>query len=190
MLAGLVRQRRLDPVALFTLVTLLFSLSLAAMTEDPRLLQLRESYLSAGLGGLMLLSAAIGRPMLLALAPRLLPADRRHLADHPLVRKLLTRLTWIWGFLYAGELAIKWWMVEQLTVGQVLALGPVVFAALTGLGCLLTLVAARTGRPAQQNLPPIPPPTYLPPGQRREPEDGRSLLGDSLARTAPADIER
>lgn len=207
-IVGLVRQRKLDPIAVFTLVTLLISIALAAATDDPRLLQLRESYLSAGLGALMLLSAILGRPLLTSLAPRLLPPDKQALAGHPLMRKLLTRLTWIWGFLFAGELALKWWMVETLTIGQVLALGPVVFGALTGLGCLLTLAAARTLRPRRETEPandshpiPLPETTYLPEASGGE-GAGDSAVGGaqptadselppegSLARTASVDIE-
>ncbi len=182
-IVGLVRQRKLDPIALFTLLTLLISIALAAATDDPRLLQLRESYLSAGLGGLMLLSAIVGRPLLTLLAPRLLPPDKQELAGHPKVRRLLTRLTWIWGFLFAGELALKWWMVETLTIGQVLALGPVAFGVWTAFGCLLSLIAARTLRPKDEQ-PPLPVQTYLP-GAPVEEISG----DDTLARKVPADIK-
>lgn len=147
---GLIRQRKIDTVAVVTLVTLGISIAMAAATDDPRLLQLRESYLSAGLGAIMLLSAMLGRPVLVWLLPRMLPPEKRPQSDHPLVRQLLTRLTWIWGLVFASELALKWWMVETLTIGQVLALGPVVFIGLTVFGGALTFLAARSLRPRQQ----------------------------------------
>lgn len=142
-LVGLVRQRKLDVIASFTIVMLVLSIAVAWATDDPRLLQLRESYLSAVLGGMMIFSAMIGRPALVWLAPRVAPPESRKNMDHPIVRRLLTQLTWIWGVISASELALKWWMVEHLSIGQVLALGPVVFTALSGLGVLMSLLAAR-----------------------------------------------
>lgn len=142
-IVGLVRQRRLDPVALVTLVVLGISIALAAATDDPRLLQLRESYLSAGLGALMILSAVVGRPVLGWLAVRAAPPERKPLLATPQVQRLFSRLTWIWGGLFSGELAVKWWMVENLSIAQVLALGPVVFLGLTGAGIVLSLMAIR-----------------------------------------------
>ncbi len=140
---GLIRQRRLDPVALVTLVVLGISIALAAATDDPRLLQLRESYLSAALGGMMILSAILGRPVLGWMALRAAPPERKAILSSPDVQRLFARLTWIWGALFASELAVKWWMVENLTIAQVLALGPVIFLGLTGAGIVLSLVAIR-----------------------------------------------
>lgn len=143
---GLVRQKKLDPVALVTLVVLGLSIALAAATDDARLLQLRESYLSAGLGALMLISAAVGRPFLAWLTPRLAPPESQQRLLHPMMQKLLGRFTWIWGGLFTAELALKWWMVDNLSIATVLALGPVVFVALLAVGLALSLWAARTLR--------------------------------------------
>lgn len=153
-MVGLVRQRKVDTVAIITLFTLGISVALAALTHDARLLQLRESYLSAALGGMMLLSAVLGRPFMLWLAPRVLPPEKRALTEHPKVRALLTSLTWIWGAVFSAELALKWWMVEHLTIGQVLALGPVLFVGLTALGVGLTFAAARRLRDREPPPPP------------------------------------
>lgn len=141
-LLGFVRQRKLDIIASFTIFTLVLSIVVAYATEDPRLLQLRESYLSAVLGAMMVLSALLGRPAMVYLAPRMVPPDVRPKLEHPAIRRLLTQLTWIWGLVSAGELALKWWMVEHLSIGQVLAMGPVAFMALTGIGLLASMVAA------------------------------------------------
>lgn len=145
-LVGLVRQRKLDTVATVTLVTLLTSIGVALATQDARLLQLRESYLSAALGGVMLFSAMIGRPLLVWLVPRLVPPERQEIVRIPVVRRLMSRLTWLWGAIFASELGIKWLMVEHLTIGQVLAFGPIVFGILTGVGCLASLAMARSLR--------------------------------------------
>lgn len=149
-LVGLIRQRKLDLVASVTLVTLLTSIGVAAATRDARLLQLRESYLSAALGGLMLISALVGRPMLVWLLPSLVPPERKEVLSHPTVRALMARLTWLWGGIFASELLVKWLMVEHLTIGQVLALGPIVFGVITGLGCLATLAMAKALRREQE----------------------------------------
>lgn len=142
-IVGLIRQRKFDVIASVTLVTLVVSIAVAAATEDARLLQLRESYLSAALGGVMLLSALIGRPVLVWLVPNLVPPERRELVRLPIVKKLMVSLTWLWGAIFASELLVKWMMVETLTIGQVLAFGPIVFGLLTGLGCLASLALAR-----------------------------------------------
>lgn len=148
---GLLKEKRLDPVAMITLVVLGLSVALAAATDDPRLLQLRESYLSAALGGAMLLSAMVGKPALGWLAVRAAPPERQPLLAQPAVQKLFGRLTWIWGALFSSELALKWWMVENLTIAQVLALGPIVFLGLTGFGIVLSIVAIK--RPGKKPLP-------------------------------------
>lgn len=158
---GLLRQRKWDVIATTTLVTLGISIAIAALTEDARLLQLRESYLSAVIGALMIVSCLVGRPALVWLAPRMLPPDRQAAAKHPIMVKLFTRLTWIWGVVSAGELALKWWMVDHLTIGQVLAFGPVAFAALTGLGLLLSVLTARGLR---SQVLAAPPGVFGPPG--------------------------
>lgn len=145
-LVGLLRQRKLDMIATFTIFTLVLSIVVAYATEDPRLLQLRESYLSAVLGGMMIVSALIGRPALVWLAPRMVPPETRPKMEHPAIRRLLTQLTWVWGVVSAGELALKWWMVEHLSIGQVLALGPIAFTALSAVGVVLSLLAARRTR--------------------------------------------
>ncbi len=145
-IVGLIRQKKLDPVAMVTLVVLGLSIALAAATDDTRLLQLRESYLSAGLGAIMLLSAAVGKPFLAWLAPRLAPPERQEVLLHPATQALLGRFTWIWGGIFTGELALKWWMVEHLSIATVLALGPVLFIGLTVVGLGLSMWAARSLR--------------------------------------------
>lgn len=148
---GLLKQKKLDPVAMVTLVVLGISIALAAATDDPRLLQLRESYLSAALGGAMLLSAMLGKPVLGWMAVRATPEERKPLLSQPGVQKLFGRLTWVWGLLFTSELAVKWWMVETLTIAQVLALGPVVFLGLTGVGLALSVLVVRMSRARPPN---------------------------------------
>jgi hypothetical protein len=155
LIVGVLRQRKLDVVAALTLFTLVVSIAIAVATKDPRLLQLRESYLSAIIGAVMILSAMVGRPALAWLAPMTVPEERRASLRHPLMQRVLGQLTWIWGAVSAGELALKWWMVEHLSIAQVLAFGPIAFAALTALGVLLTLLVA--GRARRQALASVAP---------------------------------
>lgn len=154
-IVGLLRQRKLDVVASVTLVTLAVSIAVAAATKDARLLQLRESYLSAALGGVMLFSALVGRPLLVWLVPSLVPPERREQVQLPIVKSLMARLTWLWGAIFASELLIKWLMVEHLSIGQVLAFGPIVFGVVTGIGGLASLATARALRDARCGASPL-----------------------------------
>ncbi len=142
-IVGLLRKRRLDFIAMITMVTLLLGIGLALVTDDAKLLQLRESYLSAALGAMFLISAVVGRPALAWVAPRLVPEEKRAVLAQPRIQKLLAGLTWLWGWLFSAELAVKWWMVEHLSIAQVLALGPIVFFGLTAVGVGLSLLLAR-----------------------------------------------
>lgn len=142
-IVGLIRKRRLDPIAMVTIVTLFLGIGLAVMTDDAKLLQLRESYLSAAMGAVLLISAILRRPALAWLAPRLVPEEKRSVLAQPRIQKFLRGLTWLWGWLFSAELAVKWWMVEHMSIAQVLALGPIVFFGLSAFGLGLSLLLAR-----------------------------------------------
>lgn len=139
----LVRKRKFDLIASITLVTLIVSILIAFATADPRLLQLRESYLSAAIGFLMLGSVIIRRPALSWLAYRIMPQEQQVKLKHPSVQALLANLTWIWGAVSVCELAIKWQMIERMSIAEVLAWGPLAFGLLTLLGVLASYVAVR-----------------------------------------------
>lgn len=139
----LVRKRKFDLIASITLVTLIVSILIAFATADPRLLQLRESYLSAAIGVLMLGSAIIRRPALGWLASKIVPPEQQVRLKHPSVQALLANLTWIWGAVSVCELAIKWQMIERMSIAGVLAWGPLAFGLLTLLGVLASYAAVR-----------------------------------------------
>lgn len=119
----LLHERKWDPVALFSAGGMGLSLIAVAMSEDVRALQVRESYLTLLIGLALLVSAALRRPLLLALvaAQGKLPAER--LQSQPL-RRIFSTLTWVWGGVLVAEFAVKLWMIQALSISMVLAVGP------------------------------------------------------------------
>ena len=61
-LVSIVRKGKPDTIATVSLVTILLSLGMAAATDDPRLLQIRESYITAVIGIVFVGSSLIGKP--------------------------------------------------------------------------------------------------------------------------------
>lgn len=146
-LVGLVRERRLDFIASISLVSILISLGMTALTSSTRLLQLRESYLTCLFGLLFVGSNLIGKPIVLIFArAQVKDPVRLQALEHPRLRGLIVEMTWIWGICLLFEFAVKVWMIFTYSVATVLALGPVVFYTITGLTALWTFWRARRFR--------------------------------------------
>lgn len=72
-----VKQRRLEQPALLTVVLLAVGTAIGVVTHDPRLLMVRESYLTAIVGGWVLLSLRSAQPLVMTATLRFLPAEER-----------------------------------------------------------------------------------------------------------------
>lgn len=133
-LVGIIRKGKPDTIATVSLVTILLSLGLAAATDDTRLLQIRESYITALIGLIFVGSSLIGKPILWLLA-RSQSQDSRVQAvlEEPQRKKMLSRVNLIWGMSFLLEFALKLYMIATMDIATVLALSPVMFYGVTGI---------------------------------------------------------
>lgn len=142
----LITRRQVDFIAVFSFVSIVIGVVLAAATSDVRLMQIRESYLTLAFGLAFLGSSLIGRP----LCASLVAAQGDKTPKGPAIREELEKVgsplrgfvfatNWLWGLVFVFEFGVKIWMIESLTIKQVLGWGPIVLGIMTGLGVLLNL---------------------------------------------------
>lgn len=133
-LVSILKKGRPDLVASVSLVTIAISLILTTATSDPKALQIRESYLTALMGLVFVGSSLRGKPILWLMAKaqtKLTP--QAELLDEPRRKWMMSRVNAVWGWSFLLEFAFKLWMIENLTIAQVLALSPVMFYGVTAL---------------------------------------------------------
>jgi hypothetical protein len=105
---------------------------------SPRLLLIRESFVTAALALIALSSFAWTRPLLFYIGRQFsagndVEAGRRFdaLWDVERARQTFRVLTFVWAVGWLGEFVLRVVMVFTLTVGQVLAIAPFVFNGIT-----------------------------------------------------------
>lgn len=147
-LAVLLRERRFSLIAALSLVSLLLSLGSALLSQDIRMLQIRESFCTALFGLLFMLSALLGKPLVWLIAREQAVEEvqqqrLRRLMESPHGRRFLYGLTWALGGLMVTEFFLKWWMIQNLPISTVLWLGPLVLKILVAGMAVLTFLAVR-----------------------------------------------
>ena len=139
-LVGIVRKGRPDLIASVSLVTILLSLGLAAASDDTRVLQIRESYITLIMGLVFVISSVIRKPILWLLARHQAKSEeQRRALEHPSRRKMLGTVNAVWGWSFVLEFAAKLWMIENLPISRVLALSPIMFYGVTAVTFVWTL---------------------------------------------------
>jgi hypothetical protein len=89
-LVGIVRKGRPDLIASISLVTILLSLGLAAASDDTRVLQIRESYITLIMGVVFVVSSMVRKPILWLLAKHQAKSEEHRAAlEHPQRKKML-----------------------------------------------------------------------------------------------------
>ena len=142
---ALLREKRLDPIAVISLVSILISLAMAFASSDARMLQIRESYLTGLFGLIFLASSFVHRPVLwwLAISQIKDPVRKAALEGSLPARQFVGQLTAFWGIVFVLEFAVKLWMIYTLPIATVLWLGNVVLYGITGVAALATFLWAR-----------------------------------------------
>jgi len=139
-LVGIVRKGRPDLIASISLLTILLSLGLAAASDDTRVLQIRESYITAIMGVVFIVSSIVKKPLLWLLARHQAKSDEhRAVLDHPNRKKMLGTVNAVWGWSFILEFAAKLWMIDNLPISRVLALSPIMFYGVTAVTFVWTL---------------------------------------------------
>ena len=154
-LVGIIRKGRPDLIASISLVTILLSLGLAAASDDTRVLQIRESYITLIMGGVFVVSSMMRKPVLWLLAKHQAKSEEhRQALEHPQRKRMLGTVNAVWGWSFVLEFAFKLWMIENLPISRVLALSPIMFYGVTAVTFLWTLwwlrrETRKAGKPTQ-----------------------------------------
>jgi hypothetical protein len=148
--ANFVRRRTVDIVGLLVLVGIIAGLIPAAFGGDPRLMLIRESFVTGFLGLVLIVSGLVmRRPILYFVIREFLTANDALPAEHFNVlwrrrrfRREMRFLTLGWGVLLVGWLLFHWFLVLHLSVTLVLSVSPFISTTLmllAGIGTAIWL---------------------------------------------------
>ncbi len=146
-LSSLVRRRHVDFIGAVVLVGLAVSIVATIVSRDPKILLVRESFVTGALGILCLLSLLWPRPLMFYVGRQFAtgedPTSRAGFDARwslPGFRHLFRVLTVVWAVGWIVEFALRIVMVFTLSIPEVLAISPFVFNGIT-LGLLAWTVA-------------------------------------------------
>jgi hypothetical protein len=155
-LVSLARHRRLDPVSTINLVALAVSIAIAFTGGSARMLLVKESFVTSGVGAGFLASLLLGRrPAHYYLARQFVTGNVQASVERyeaswersATMRASLRTTTAVWGGVMLLELVARLWLVSRLTTEEMLVVGPLVFYATTGLLIAWTVSFSRRKRP-------------------------------------------
>jgi len=137
------RRRELDPVAILVLLGIATSIAALFLGGDPRMLLVRESFITGAFGVTCLISLLFPRPIMFYFGRYFMTGgdlERRKAYDerwgNPIARRAHRLITTVWGLVYVGEFVIRVALVYSLPSAIVLAASPF----LTGGATIITIV--------------------------------------------------
>jgi hypothetical protein len=135
---GIVHRRTLDIIGAIVLIGIVVSIVATFAGGDPKLLLIRESFVTGALGGVCLLSLFAARPLLFFIARQFSTGDNPQkvqsfnaLWERPRARRMFRVLTVVWGVGWVVEFGLRVLMVEMLSTPVVLFVSPIVFNGIT-----------------------------------------------------------
>jgi hypothetical protein len=135
---GIVRARRVDIIGGIVLVGIAVSIVAALIGGNPKVLLIRESFVTGALGIVALASLLAPRPLMFYIGRQTTAGtDSARLASFNAswelagFRHVFRVLTVVWGVGWAGEFALRVVLVSLLTIPQVLAISPIIFNFIT-----------------------------------------------------------
>ncbi|MGG1513992.1 VC0807 family protein [Paenibacillus oryzisoli] len=140
----LAKHRKLDAFGSIMLFTFLLTIALVLMGGSEKVLLVRESIITAGVGLVFLISLLFRRPIMFYLAMRFIHnpsfADNWSVAYFRFVMRLMTL---VWGIMLTLEAVVRVIMVYELSVSTYLALSNFVLYGFIGAAVLWTVVYRR-----------------------------------------------
>ena len=141
----LIRQRSIDVLGAFTLITIVLSIGLTFLTGDARLFLIRESFLTVLFGIICLISLLFPKPIWFYII-RYFTVGNNHEQmvaydtawKFASFRGYIRTVTILWGVVYTVEFLIRLVMVYTLSISQVLEISSIIFYALTILASVAT----------------------------------------------------
>ncbi len=141
------RHRRLDAISILVLLGIVLSLLLYLGGGSAHVLQLREKLVTAIIGVVFLVSAAVGRPLIYELSRASLKRDPQQAAalaefesraDNAGFKAVMRTLTLVWGFGLIFEAGLAAFLVMRMSVRDYLLYGPPIGYGVIGLIILWT----------------------------------------------------
>lgn len=127
----LCRNRRLDALSLLVIGGIALSLLAMGFGADERVLLIRESWITGGMGLMLLGSACIKRPLLPILVNAIMrrqasPLHAQQAVVHPMFQSSLKTGTWVWGLGLITEAGLRLWMAMHWPIATNLLYGPII----------------------------------------------------------------
>jgi hypothetical protein len=139
-LVGIVRRKRIDFLAGFTLVTIAVSLIVIALGSDPKVYLVRESFFTAAFGIAYLVSLPFPKPLAYYFARQFAAGNTpegiawfEQKWQDPRFRRTLRLIGLYWSIGLLLEAVLRFYLVFTLSVQQFLFISPFVFYGITGL---------------------------------------------------------
>jgi hypothetical protein len=136
-IVGLIRSRTLDPVALVSLLSILFSIVAVSLGGSTKLLLIRESLFTAAFGIVCFVSLALPRPLMFYFGRHFTAGrDQQRLAEfnagwqRPEFRRVNRLITVVWGATSLGEFLVRVALVYTMPVAAVLVISPIISGGL------------------------------------------------------------
>jgi hypothetical protein len=129
----IVHKGRIDIMGSVVLLGIVVSIVATFVGGDPKMLLIRESFVTGALGVVCLSSLFWPRPLMFYVGRQFTAHSAAQVDEfnagwqYPAARRLFKVLTVVWGLGWVGEFALRVLMVGTLTIEQVLALSPFVF---------------------------------------------------------------
>ena len=138
---GVVRTRRLDPFAIYLLLTFGLSLAVGLATTDPKSILVGNTLVN-GIGGLIFLgSCVVGTPLTQVVGERFRKAeDGAATAD---LRRVHVRLSAMWGVGLLVEVAVRLVVIAHASVDVANAVNSAITLPVVGALVLATIVVSR-----------------------------------------------
>lgn len=149
-LAEFLIRRRVDALSLMVLAGIALSLLAFLGGGSARFLQLREKLVTLAIGLAFLISAAIGKPLILSLARASLArrsadalAQFDAVRDRATLRRMMMVMTVVWGAALVAEFCLGAALIFLLPIREFLIVGPLLTYGTLGLLSLWTLLYRR-----------------------------------------------
>jgi hypothetical protein len=147
-MVGLLRQKSLDVLGAFALITIAFSIVLTFFTGDARLFQIRESFLTVIFGIVCLLSLFWTKPLWFHIIRSFTAGKnpRQQVAfdeawQYSAFRAYIRLVTIVWGISYVVEFFLRLTLIFTMTISRFLIISPIIFYGLTIVVIVWTLRA-------------------------------------------------
>ena len=139
-LFGIARNRRIDFLAGFILVTIAVSLVLITLGSDPKVYLVRESFFTAAFGLAYLVSLPFPKPLAYYFARQFAAGNTKEgiawfeqMWQNPAFRRILRLIGLYWSIGLLVEATLRFYLVFTLSIQQFLFVSPFVFYGITGL---------------------------------------------------------